>query len=105
MRDGAGGQQGPLRLAARRVRTGLDAEARELSLTPSPLAGRSFPLAGQAELGRRILSSIGFDFARGRLDSSTHPFTESSGRDDVRLTARTKERDLYGLVLAGLHEG
>lgn len=83
----------------------LVGEARELSMEPSPLAGRSFPVAGQTELCRRILSSIGFEFERGRLDRSTHPFTESSGRDDVRLTARAQEADLYGLVLAGLHEG
>ena len=38
------------------------------------LNGRRFAEAGQWELCRRLLAATGFDFERGRLDRSTHPF-------------------------------
>jgi carboxypeptidase Taq len=71
---------------------------------PNPFAGRNFPAAGQWQLSRRILSAAGFDFTRGRLDRSTHPFTMLAGEDDVRLTSRVDEGDLSGALFAGLHE-
>lgn len=80
-------------------------EAHELTKSSSPLVGRTFPAVGQWELSRRILGAIGFDFERGRLDKSTHPFTEYAGRDDVRLTARVREHDLGALIFSTLHEG
>jgi carboxypeptidase Taq len=52
-----------------------------------------------------MLTSIGFDFERGRLDRSTHPFTLQAGVDDVRLTIRIREDDLSAAVMASLHEG
>lgn len=70
----------------------------------SPLASRVFAEAGQWELFSRILAAIGFDFARGRLDRSTHPFTLFAGPNDVRLTSRVSESDLLSGVLATLHE-
>ncbi|MFO1187301.1 MAG: carboxypeptidase M32 [Alphaproteobacteria bacterium] len=70
----------------------------------SPLAGRKFAEAGQWDLFRRILAAIGFDFMRGRLDRSTHPFTLFAGPNDVRLTSRVSETDLLSGVLATLHE-
>jgi carboxypeptidase Taq len=51
------------------------------------------------------LTAIGFDFERGRLDKSTHPFTEYAGGDDVRLTGRVRESDLAAVVFTTLHEG
>ncbi|HEU4617894.1 MAG TPA: hypothetical protein VFV10_07620, partial [Gammaproteobacteria bacterium] len=44
----------------------------------------------QAVFCRRLLPDMGFDFARGRVDRSTHPFTLGAGDDDVRLTIRVK---------------
>ena len=79
-------------------------EAQELGAS-TDLAGRIFPAAAQWELSRRILSAIGFDFERGRLDTSTHPFTEYAGADDVRLTGRVREDDLCAAVYTTLHEG
>ncbi len=48
---------------------------------------------------------MGFDFSRGRLDRSTHPFTMMSGDDDVRLTIRTSADDPLRAIFATLHEG
>jgi carboxypeptidase Taq len=69
------------------------------------LKGRSFHEAGQWDLCRRILKAVGFDFERGRLDRSTHPFTAQMGSHDVRLTIRVREDDLPSAVLTTLHEG
>jgi carboxypeptidase Taq len=64
-----------------------------------------FAEAGQWELFRRVLRAIGFDFERGRLDASTHPFTMQTSDDDVRLTSRVDEADLASGLLATMHEG
>ena len=69
------------------------------------LAGRRFAEAGQWELCRRLLEAVGFDFGRGRLDRSTHPFTLVAGFDDVRITIRPQEDNLPVGILATLHEG
>jgi len=52
-----------------------------------------------------LLGDMGFDFARGRLDRSTHPFTIMAGDDDVRLTIRASADDPLRAVFATLHEG
>jgi len=69
------------------------------------LAGRRFAEPGQWALSRQLLAAIGFEFERGRLDRSTHPFTLYAGVNDVRLTIRVDENDLPSAVLAVLHEG
>ncbi len=65
-------------------------------------------LCGKTANGRScrdVLGAIGFDFSRGRLDSSTHPFTLIAGQNDVRLTIRVDEADPTLALLAVLHEG
>jgi carboxypeptidase Taq len=52
-----------------------------------------------------LLGDMGFDFARGRLDRSTHPFTMMAGDDDVRLTIRPSADDPLRAIFATLHEG
>jgi carboxypeptidase Taq len=64
-----------------------------------------FSVAAQVEFCRALLTDMGFDFARGRLDRSTHPFTTMVGEHDVRLTIRAFPHDPMPAVLATLHEG
>ncbi|MEZ6121976.1 MAG: hypothetical protein R3C49_02230 [Planctomycetaceae bacterium] len=64
-----------------------------------------FAETDQWELCRRIVAAIGFDFERGRMDRSTHPFTAQMGIHDVRLTNRVRTDDLPSAVLTVLHEG
>jgi carboxypeptidase Taq len=52
-----------------------------------------------------LLADMGFDFARGRVDVSTHPFTMMAGEDDVRLTIRSSPGDPLRAIFATLHEG
>jgi carboxypeptidase Taq len=62
-----------------------------------------YPVARQAALGRELMAALGFDFSRGRFDTSHHPFC--GGRpDDVRLTTRYEEDDFFPAMMATLHE-
>ncbi len=58
----------------------------------------------QWDLGMEILQDVGFDFQRGRLDISAHPFSTSFSINDVRLTTRIHERNLVSGLFSSLHE-
>lgn len=62
-----------------------------------------FPAAKQKALGRALMSQIGFDFERGRLDESTHPFCGGCP-GDVRLTTRYSEDEVVSALMGVLHE-
>lgn len=61
--------------------------------------------AHQMEFGRLVLTAMGYDFERGRLDLSAHPFTTSFHPTDVRVTTRVFERDLASCLFSCIHEG
>jgi carboxypeptidase Taq len=63
-----------------------------------------FPIDRQLSLGRMIGERIGFDFARGRLDGSAHPFCTGIARTDVRLTWRAAAEDFRPGLFGILHE-
>jgi carboxypeptidase Taq len=57
----------------------------------------------QKELGLEMMKIIGFNFEKGRLDVSTHPF--SSGEpDDVRITTHYDESDYTESLMGVFHE-
>ncbi|MGQ9367312.1 carboxypeptidase M32 [Azospirillum sp. ST 5-10] len=67
-----------------------------------PLDG-PFPTALQRDLGERLMRQVGFDFDRGRLDVSLHPFCGGAD-DDVRITTRYDEADFTSALMGVLHE-
>ncbi|MBB2174523.1 carboxypeptidase M32 [Gluconacetobacter johannae] len=69
---------------------------------PLPLAG-SFPVARQEGLGRTMMTALGFDMSRGRLDVSIHPFC-GGAEDDVRITTRYEQDDFLNAVMGVVHE-
>jgi carboxypeptidase Taq len=71
---------------------------------PSEVLARSFPVAAQAEFGKRAAAAIGFDFDAGRLDTTHHPFCGGAGPRDVRLTTRYNEHDFGDGFFSILHE-
>ncbi|MEM8915261.1 MAG: carboxypeptidase M32 [Pseudomonadota bacterium] len=78
----------------------LDAQAAR----PSPIALHGpFPTDAQRELGKRLMGIVGFDFDRGRLDESTHPFCGGAD-DDVRITTRYAEDDFTSALMGVMHE-
>ncbi len=66
---------------------------------------QAFPQAGQEAFCRHILSDMGYDFSRGRLDVSAHPFTISVGGNDVRITTHYRESNLMSALFGSIHEG
>ena len=65
---------------------------------------RDYPVGAQAEFGRRAAHQIGFDFERGRLDETDHPFCSSMGPHDCRITTRY-EKNFFPMAFFGtLHE-
>jgi carboxypeptidase Taq len=65
---------------------------------------RRFPQEGQLAFGRKVVEAMGFDFERGRIDLSTHPFCSGFDVTDVRLTTRVNERDLRMCLFGVIHE-
>lgn len=68
------------------------------------LLERTYPRAAQEQLGREAATRIGFDFTRGRLDVTTHPFCSTSGPRDCRITTRYNERHFNEGFFGILHE-
>ncbi len=66
---------------------------------------QSFDQSKQVEFGRLVLTAMGYDFERGRLDLSAHPFTTSFHPTDVRVTTRVFENDLPSCLFSCIHEG
>ncbi len=55
------------------------------------LLTQSYGHTPQMDFGRLVLKHMGYDFQRGRLDLSEHPFTTSFHPTDVRVTTRVFE--------------
>ncbi len=64
-----------------------------------------YDTARQLEFGRLVLIAMGYDFERGRLDLSAHPFTTSFHPTDVRVTTRIYEHELQSCLFSCIHEG
>ena len=62
-----------------------------------------FPIDAQREIGTRLMGAVGFDFARGRLDVSLHPFC-GGATNDVRITTRYDEDNFVKALMGVLHE-
>jgi carboxypeptidase Taq len=71
---------------------------------PVPMAPQGpFPIDTQRALGRQLMRAVGFDFKRGRLDVSHHPFCGGSS-GDIRITTRYDEADFTSSLMGVLHE-
>lgn len=64
----------------------------------------NFPIEAQQKLNLEIATSIGFDFDCGRIDTTTHPFCDTLGPNDVRLTTRYYEHDFTASLFGVMHE-
>jgi carboxypeptidase Taq len=65
---------------------------------------RPCPVAQQTAFGLRVAEAMGFDFAAGRLDTTTHPFCSGFSPLDVRITTRYDERYLPMSLFGIMHE-
>jgi carboxypeptidase Taq len=80
-----------------------DACAAQDRLPPAiPLDG-PFPVEVQERSGQALMRAVGFDFSRGRLDVSLHPFC-GGATEDVRITTRYDETGFVAALMGVLHE-
>jgi carboxypeptidase Taq len=64
---------------------------------------RGFPLDAQKMFLREVTESLGFDYRRGRIDTSLHPFCSGTG-SDVRMTTRYSEDQPLDALFSSIHE-
>ncbi|MBC7855009.1 MAG: carboxypeptidase M32 [Pirellulaceae bacterium] len=70
----------------------------------SSILSREYPTAGQDAFGKAAAAAVGFDFHRGRLDVTHHPFCSGMGPHDCRLTTRYDEHFFPCALFGTLHE-
>ncbi|MEK6233082.1 MAG: carboxypeptidase M32, partial [Planctomycetales bacterium] len=83
----------------------LVAEIRESKQQPDrSILHRDYPPELQKSFGTEAAAAIGFEFDRGRLDETAHPFCSGMGPNDCRITTRY-DRNNFGDAFFGiLHE-
>ena len=62
------------------------------------------PIDRQMKFVHFVAESIGFDFNRGRLDISSHPFCSGTHCNDVRMTTRFHEDNVNDALGSTMHE-
>ncbi len=68
------------------------------------LLEREFPVERQKVFAEAAAVAFGFDFASGRLDTTTHPFCSGFGPGDCRITTRYNPRFFSEAFFGVLHE-
>lgn len=63
-----------------------------------------FPKEKQRAFSLELLRELGYDFAKGRLDETVHPFAIGLNPNDVRITTRYDERDFRTAIFGTIHE-
>lgn len=71
---------------------------------PATLPAGPYPVAAQQAFNCEVAESLGFDFQRGRIDTTAHPFCTTLGPADVRLTTRYDESDFTSSLFGVMHE-
>lgn len=69
----------------------------------TPLEGH-FSLDAQKAFAVEATTAVGYDWTRGRMDFSAHPFMTKFASDDVRITVRGEESEFGELFFSALHE-
>ncbi len=65
---------------------------------------REYPLDRQRVFGEIMAAAVGFDFRRGRLDTTEHPFCSGIGPGDCRITTRFDPHNFGEAFFGILHE-
>jgi len=66
---------------------------------------KSYDIETQKKLSRFMAEYIGFDFNRGTIAESEHPFTTNLHNHDVRFTNHYHENKLEDAIFSAVHEG
>lgn len=68
------------------------------------ILARSYPVDRQRVFAEAAAAAVGFDFDRGRLDTTEHPFCTGIGPGDTRITTRYDPRNFSDAFFGVLHE-
>jgi carboxypeptidase Taq len=82
----------------------LDAAASRGRRRKPAFLRREFAVDRQRILTEGVAAAIGFDFERGRIDTTTHPFFSPIGPGDCRITTRYSATDFGEAFFSMLHE-
>ncbi len=63
-----------------------------------------YPVDLQKKLSQFIAKKMGYRLDSGRIDVSSHPFTTTLGREDVRITTFYKDHDFRDSFSSTMHE-
>ena len=89
------------------LRTRLVPLAQKILARPTPERGflaKDYPEAGQLAIARRFSEALGYDFERGRLDLTHHPFMIRFAAGDIRITTRVSPREPTDCLFSTIHE-
>lgn len=65
---------------------------------------KNYPKDLQEKVSREIITAMGIDWNRCRLDVTTHPFTCSPAHASPRITSRYDENNLMDALFSAIHE-
>lgn len=68
-------------------------------------AGKKINADGQWKVSIEFLKKMGYDFKAGRQDYGQHPFCTNFNSNDVRVTTRANEDDIFDMLSSSIHEG
>jgi carboxypeptidase Taq len=68
------------------------------------LLSREYPVDAQEAFSKEAAAAIGFEFNRGRLDVTAHPFCTTLGPHDCRITTRYDKTFFNAAFFGTLHE-
>lgn len=81
----------------------ITASPRALKARHAAARLRGFPVDAQRTFLREVTESLGFDYSRGRIDVSLHPFCSGTG-SDVRMTTRYSVDQPLDALFSSIHE-
>lgn len=70
----------------------------------STILYQDFPIDKQEAFAKEVAAGIGYDFDRGSLNVTAHPFMTGLGPNDLRITTRYYPKYLNGALFGVIHE-
>ncbi len=78
---------------------------KEKSRPKSLIDSQKYSIDGQRKAQEIVLRYIGFDYSKGTVGETEHPFTMSFNSNDVRLTNHFYANNLLSGLFTAIHEG
>ena len=72
--------------------------------TDNSMLHKHYPEAEQMAFGAEVVKVLGYDFNRGRIDKTLHPFQTAFSLGDVRIATRVKENAFGDCLFSNMHE-